>query len=235
MERWRSILVFLSLVFVAACGLKNSDVNDSNDTGYYTRDGQPLAWKDGSKIQFEFHQDVPASVREQVRAAAQKYNEALSDTRLYMDVSKSTAPDWGNTAADAENVDGVNGIYFLQEPWPWKTAEEDTSPTHSHTEAITEVKFSSDHVIEADLFIRASSFTADDAAHLFLVATHEFGHSLGLIHAKNTGNIMYPYYQGLTLLNNPLSTLLPTLKKEYKLQAQSTQAMSFAQSNHPQQ
>ena len=48
------------------------------------------------------------------------------------------------------------------------------------------------HFDEDEIF----SVHSTEGVNLFIVAAHEFGHSIGLAHSSEFGALMYPWYQG---------------------------------------
>jgi len=201
MQRWLG-LGFLGLL--AACG-NPLQINDSCNNGYYSADNcaSSLHWPDGSKVNFEFSSAVPKYVRPAIAHAALDYNNILARTSIALNAESNAAPVWLGQVTTVSG-DGVNGIYWISEPWPW--------PNEPDTDAMTVVIFSPDRITEADIFLRADSFNKRNLSTMetihsidtsiedgdinvkwsYLLALHEFGHALGRVHNTTKDSIMQP-------------------------------------------
>ncbi len=150
-----------------------------------------LSWEDGAHIHFAYADSVPQVARPQIQAAATDYNLALASTRLFVGTPKDPAPAFTGDVKEL-TYDGVNGIYFLSEPWPF--------PTSKDSDAMTVIAFDRQHIIGADIFFRAQSYALEDVSKktlalkfVKLIGVHEMGHVLGLNHSHAHDAVMQSF------------------------------------------
>lgn len=198
-----------------------------------------MSWNDGQNIRLAFNQSVPKKMRPSFAAAADIYNQTLTNTSLNLTTSSDSAPDMKNNDPQSVSGDGINGIYWIDGTWPW--AESDPN-----SDAMTVVNFSESGITEADVFFRAQSFSgevwmpaskSDDSVApesvkltpadlskssrnlqwVYMIAVHEFGHVLGRVHSHREDSIMWPSI-GLDGLDHPFTQYdLDIFAKKYKL------------------
>lgn len=234
------IIVLLSITFLGACGAL-SEVDASCECGFYQINGKMMHWPTDGEVKFSFNEFVPYSQRPAIVAAAEAYNELFSQVTLGLDAELEDAPDFPeeHTVAAAEKIsgDGVNGVYWLEEPWPWN----EESPK---SDAMTLVKFDGNRIVEADIYFRARSFENHrtlattqsegrdepeesgkfepanarvDAQWIYVIGIHEFGHALGRVHSEHEESIMF-HTVGLDSLKNPFAAYdLDVFSKVYSL------------------
>lgn len=148
------VATLIALLVLAACGAQpERNVRKDCDCGFYTDASgkKMLLWPDGDKVVFHFNKDVPQDLRPALSAGAQSYNLILATTRIELDVHQEDAPAIVGGKPSSVSGDGVNGVYWVPEPWPWK----DKDPSAA---AMTVVLFENGHIKEADVFFRASSY-----------------------------------------------------------------------------
>ncbi len=230
---------WLALAFIlAACGdtTSSESVSDSCDCGFYTDEaGNLLHWGDGAQIQFHFNRDFPANTRALVATAGDSYNDLLSSTNIDIQMNTNRAPDFGATP-DSIAQHGINGLYSVDGAWPWKHSD-------SHSKAMTIVSFYKGKIVEADVFFRGEEFPTAvsqgapisgglslsakidilsssniSSQSVYMLALHEFGHSLGRVHtSSHNTSIMYPSVS-VRFLTSPFDSFdLTTFAKVYGL------------------
>jgi len=214
---------------IGACGAMK-EVDDSSETGFYQIDGRDMQWPTESTVEFQFSKAFPYEQRPAIAAAANSYNDLLANMRLHLDADQENAPEFteAQTVDAASNLSGdnVNGVYWLEEPWPWS----ETSPD---SDAMTLVKFDGEKIVEADVYFRARSFESRGTLALaqsedrpdptletpvfkpqaapvgaqwsYVIGIHEFGHALGRVHAHREDSIMYKTV-GLDSLKAPFTS-----------------------------
>lgn len=143
--------IVATLIILSGCGGKTSVRKDCPCGFYTTSSGKMLHWNDGEKITFSFQKDFPKDLRPSVSAAAHNYNRLFRNTRLTLDPELELAPVMKNLDPQSVSGDGVNGVYWVPEPWPWK----DKDP---NSDAMTVVLFEKNRIVEADVFFRSRSF-----------------------------------------------------------------------------
>ena len=159
--------LFALSLLLSACGRAVRVTNEST-TGFYVNEsgGKRMQWGDGQAIPFHFSPDFPPSLRPAVAAAAGTYDSLLSSTRLTLSPSEEGAPAMKGTSVDSVSQDGVNGVYYVRGTWPWPDTD------GKHADAMTQLVFSPNGIIEADVFFRASSFSVADAGLVTYVSSH---------------------------------------------------------------
>ena len=152
MGRIGTVLLGMSiLILTSGCG-RNLKVKKDCPCGFYTSDsGKILAWPDGDSVNFVFEKSFPKELRFAVASAAENYNHLLDKTHLALSPTDESAPAMKDINPDSVSSDGINGVYWVPEPWPWK----DKDP---NSDAMTVVVFKRGRIVEADLFFRERSF-----------------------------------------------------------------------------
>lgn len=147
------VATLIALLVLTACGQPEGTVRKDCDCGFYTDASgkKMLHWADGDKIVFHFNKNVPNELRPAFSAGAQSYNLILATTRIELDVHQEDAPAIVDGKPSSVSGDGVNGVYWVPEPWPWK----DKDP---NADAMTVVLFENGRIKEADVFFRAQSY-----------------------------------------------------------------------------
>lgn len=219
---------------LTACGSSEEfTVDDTCACGFYTSQAgsKIMTWPEGSQIRFDFDAQFTQNLRPAVKSAALAYNNVLAKTSIQLDVNSSNAPTYrGNP--DQLSRDGVNGIYLVDEPWPFPDGQE--------AEGMTVVQFDPAGIVEADIYIRLAGLVhpnstvapfysilpIDRAAILLsdvnvrwarVLNLHEMGHALGLVHSEKENAVMNPYVW-LELSDTGLGTAdISTLSKGYEL------------------
>lgn len=141
----------LLLGLVQACGMP-FDIKSSCDAGFYeTNNGNQMHWPDGSVVDFEMHESVPAEFTDAIEAAAKTYDETFKSTRVK--ISTGTNPPSFTGSVSAVQEDGHNSIYWVrEEDWAWAESK-------PHAIAITVTSFSPNRIIGSDIFYRSKAFT----------------------------------------------------------------------------
>lgn len=213
---------------LSACGGPLT-VDDTCDCGFYTINDRKMQWPLNSTVKYQFNKEVPVTERPSIVAAANTYNDLLANLSIDIDAQREEAPDFqGDHTVDNANKlsgDGVNGVYWLEEPWPWN----ESSP---QSDAMTLVKFDGQGIVETDVYFRARSFKTRsqtqvtqsevrpdpttnvtfqplsapvDAQWIYVIGVHEFGHAVGRVHAHEDNSIMYKTV-GLDSLSKPFTS-----------------------------
>lgn len=224
----------LSCLLLANCGKSDFKVTDDCACGFYTVNGstdQMLSWPDGKAVAFEFDKNFPQELRPAVVSATATYNNVLAKSQVQINFQESKAPTYEGDP-DKLARDGVNGIYYVPEPWPWNDGAD--------TEGMTVVQFSGDAIVEADIYLRANGLNQAGVAPSItyqnlpidmvnsassnpnlkwarVLALHELGHALGLVHKSSGISIMRPIVW-LDLADIGLADDdIQTLSQRYKL------------------
>lgn len=150
-------LSFNNVYFMAILGLLQAcgnpfNIKDSCDNGFYeTNTGTRMSWPDGSHVDFDMHQSVPAEFRDAIKGASEQYNSLFSATEISM-YEGQKIKDFRGLPVEVTG-DHVNGIYWVREDiWPW--AESDPNAI-----AMTVTTFSRDNITESDIFYREKAYT----------------------------------------------------------------------------
>lgn len=235
-------LALTLLLLTQACG--RIAISDTCACGFYTIAGTEteLHLRDGEQIHFQFQKSFPAVYKLAIEESLRTYNTELNSTQIILDQTRDSggtltaatnAPDYGLEPTSV-NGDGLNGIYWVSGKWPW----EESDPKSA---AMTVLQFSSEGIIEADVYFKASSYgrsptSLETAVALFspskgyqiaeadtnsqwvyVLGVHEFGHVLGRTHNSIKGSVMNAAV-GLDLVSNPLGDIdLKALATVYTL------------------
>jgi len=229
LHRFFGLSVLVLMMFFQACG--RISISDDCECGFYTISGtqKKMHWPDGTKIQMKFDASFPEAQRFAVEAAMDTYNKTLDKTTFDLAQSRNSSGDivWSQEApAMGENPkkvngDGINGIYWITEEWPWQK-------TDPNSDAMTVIQFNKDGIAEADVYFKAESYgkttiTDEKAKALFspqegfnildtdasikwvyLLAAHELGHVLGRTHNDEDHSVMNGSVE-FGILANPFS------------------------------
>ncbi|MCJ8742229.1 hypothetical protein PDJAM_G00079650 [Pangasius djambal] len=157
------------------------------DVAAYTKEPLPLAWAK-TKLTYRIENYTPdmseAEVDDSLERALQVWARVtpLRFTRIYSGVADIMISFVGGDRGDGSPFDGPNGFLahaFFPSPGIGGDAHFDEDETFT--------------------------FKSSRGYNLFLVAAHEFGHSLGLDHSNVPGALMYPTYT----YTNPDTFVLP--------------------------
>ncbi|HVJ64050.1 MAG TPA: hypothetical protein VM901_02235 [Bdellovibrionota bacterium] len=148
----RSFSLLLAVVLLALSGCGGELVDDGS--GFLkTKSGDKVSWPTGTTVQFVTDTSVPDELRTHIHAGQDDLNAQLGRVKINVQTQKSTAP---RAEGSADNVigDGVNGIYFLPEPWPWATTK-----GKENSDAMTVLINRGNEITEADIFYRVSTYS----------------------------------------------------------------------------
>lgn len=214
MGNFFKISSLLVLLAITACSEESQNLRTDCGTGFYgNEDCAIIHWPSGSPLVFFFADDFPIDQRDTVEQGIESYSSIMeNDQVVYRDQLISTYS--GNPGA--HRGDGKNGIYWIDEDWPW----EDTNPGSI---AITRITVDNDRIIEADIFFKASSFASYQPQEnnlvyrwLYLASVHEVGHALGRTHSNDRNSIMAPSLN-TRLFTSPLDNDIPIFVKVYSI------------------
>ena len=222
---------------LSACGAPRIDDSDACGCGFYTADKSknPIHWTDGTTVHYVVHKDFPKELRSSLHSIESAYNTVLEKTKLDVDTKSDSAPGYTDQNVQSVSNDGTNGIYWVSEPWPWEKS-------NPGTDAMTIVISNGTSILETDIFFRAQSYqntdkaaarlselsaetitptevktASQDARWVYVIGLHEFGHSLGRVHATDPTSIMYKS-TGLNFVKSPFSNYdLKTFEEVYSL------------------
>ncbi|MEZ4814930.1 MAG: matrixin family metalloprotease [Bdellovibrionota bacterium] len=182
--------VVLCLLLLGACSKESGlDVHSCYEEYLCTSDGAIVRWNNAA-ITFSYEESAPEKLRIAVGDSANQYNDTFEQTDLLIDENDNRAPAYTGDYASL-NRDGVNGIYYVTETWPW------TSKIPGSL-AVTLTRYTAQGIAEADIFIKADeNLYGDDSPEASLpwityITQHELGHSLGRSHSKEPSSLMYP-------------------------------------------
>lgn len=146
-----SLIVLTILLALGGCGYGLVD----DGSGFLkTKSGQMVAWPSGGAVRFETDPSVPNELREQIALGQENINNEIERVQVSVRLQSSQAPRITKNKDDVIG-DGINGIYFLPEPWPWPATGKGRE---SH--AMTVLRNKGTVIVEADIFYRASAFSA---------------------------------------------------------------------------
>jgi len=145
-----SLLLVVVLLALSGCG---GELVDDGSGFLKTKSGAKVSWPTGTTVHFVTDSSVPDELREHINGGQNNINAEVSRVKISVQTQKSTAP---RAEGSAENVigDGVNGIYFLPEPWPWAKTE-----GKENSDAMTVLINRGDKITEADIFYRVSTYS----------------------------------------------------------------------------
>lgn len=146
-----SIIALAATVSLSSCGYQLVD----DGSGFLkTSSGELVAWPTGETIIFETDSSVPNELREHIAKGEEDINSTINRVQISVRLQSSQAPRIKKSKNDVIG-DGVNGIYFLPEPWPWAKEK-----GKENTDAMTVLINKGTKIVEADIFYRISSFSA---------------------------------------------------------------------------
>lgn len=218
--RKSGVLLGFFALWISACGKESKETAlnlKECPSGYASVDDcqSNITWPDGSQIPLHFEEKITTDFRRPLIEAASELNQTMMSTQFVLDVDgqRPAPPYHGDAYAMAK--DGVNGIYLVDEPWPFANSKD--------SDAMTITSFNRKNIFEMDIFFRARSFPADiqkqERALRFarVMSLHEMLHGLGLVHSDATDALMQPVLRTSFIDRHLGNSDLLVLSREYRL------------------
>jgi hypothetical protein len=149
-QRIFSLLIAIVLLALSGCG---QELLDDGSGFLKTKSGDYVSWPSGSKVYFKSDVSVPVKHREHIYLGQEDLNANLGRIQIQVQLEGSSAPKIRRSVDDVIG-DGVNGIYYLPEPWPWAEVK-----GKEDSDAMTVLINRGATIVEADIFYRISTFS----------------------------------------------------------------------------
>lgn len=209
----RLLLVVSALLLLSACdrilgpGNENDLATASEESCGFVQNayGQRISWNTFLPIQVYIHSSVSSSYEEGLREAVKTWEKIVG--RPLINFTRFSGGE--NTVQQ----DGKNVVMMIGENWPKNL---------SRHQAITDLYWSANQIVEADIRINEQNFlySVDEdpeksVIHFPSLLLHEVGHLLGLTHYTTQPTVMWPVLQFGMKRTDPSSEDRGHIKCEY--------------------